>query len=109
MRKGIELPINTLVVVAIAVIIMLAMAGFFIGIFKPNSEMMKLEQDFRNACKPYVSTGCEGDPDSYILNAYTKWKTAGKYSDFNTWVLRETLDAHKKKIEVKRACGCQFV
>lgn len=90
MRKGIELPINTLVVVAIAVIILLAVAAFFMGGFAGASESMQKRQAFLNACQPYTQLGCQGLPSNTLKGFYTDW----------TGISSPTND------EVKSACGC---
>ncbi len=96
--KGIELPINTLVVVAVAVIILLGVVAFFMGGFGPVSASMQKRQEFLNECQPYVQLGCQGDPSSTIQNKYYNWienaptKTAGNN--------KAELD------KIKQSCGC---
>jgi hypothetical protein len=58
--KGVELPINILVVVAIAVIVLLGLVAlYFIG-FNPFSVTTALEAAKNNACRDYLhqSTAC---------------------------------------------------
>ncbi|MBS3054747.1 MAG: hypothetical protein J4431_04375 [Candidatus Aenigmarchaeota archaeon] len=47
--KGVSLPINTIVVVAIAVLVMMVIAGFFVGGFQPTSQI-PLSTAIANAC-----------------------------------------------------------
>lgn len=56
--KGVELPINVLVIVAIAVIVLLGLiALYFLG-FGPFSELAGRESIKNNACVQYNQGGC---------------------------------------------------
>lgn len=48
--KGISLPINMIVIVAIAVLVLVVTAGFFGGFFGSNVGTIQLEQAISNAC-----------------------------------------------------------
>jgi len=106
-KKGVELPMNTLVVVAIAVIILLAMTAFFIGGFAPTGQDIQLKQDFQRWCNKWVQVNC--DPENSIVNnvfkAYKKWT--------QKWETCEDLNVcpEKDKIisELQSACGCWFI
>ncbi len=120
--KGVELPMNTLVVVTIAVIILLAMTAFFIGGFGPISKDIQLKQDFQKWCNRWVQENC--DPDSSIadevFNAYNKWQQ--RYRDsMGNLVTKSNIDSatecqgvddcwNKKVIPtLQSACGCWFI
>lgn len=96
--KGIELPINTLVVVAVAVIILLGVVALFMGGFSGASTSLQKRQTFLNECQSYTQLGCKDNPSSTIQNKYYDWvenaptKTAGNN--------KAELD------KIKQACGC---
>ncbi len=83
--KGVELPMNTLVVVAIAVIILLAMTAFFIGVFGPTQKGTQSQQELNNACLQWTRVGCD-ENEEYIIKkvciAYNKTYSA-QISDIN--------------------------
>ncbi|TRZ54959.1 hypothetical protein D4Q76_01360 [archaeon] len=75
LKKGMELPINTLVVVAIAVIVILAIAAFFMGGFGGSSKDIQNRQAFMNTCSGWVQTGCNNaDYDSSIEQSFKVWQ-----------------------------------
>ncbi len=105
MRKGLELPMNTLVVVAIAIVILLAVAAFFTGIFGPAGKKWEYKQKFDEACRVYVAQGCEGTVPENVKDAYAKWVTNGETTDY------DKLDQRKKPqgdedYALKRMCKC---
>ncbi|MBU5557873.1 MAG: hypothetical protein KQA33_02240, partial [Candidatus Aenigmarchaeota archaeon] len=53
MPKGIELPVNILVVIAIAVIVLLAMVALFMGGFKPAGAM-SAEAAWTEGCRQVI-------------------------------------------------------
>ncbi|MDD5417186.1 MAG: hypothetical protein PHU12_04385 [Candidatus Aenigmarchaeota archaeon] len=55
--KGAELPMNLLVILVIAVIVLIAVVGFFLGIFGQSSSGLSLEATRNNACQKFVSIG----------------------------------------------------
>jgi hypothetical protein len=56
--KGVELPINTIVIVVIALAILLALIALFFGVWTPGSSGITLDAAKNNACHMLVSTGC---------------------------------------------------
>lgn len=57
-KKGIELPVNALIILALAVIILLAIVTFFVGTFVPTSDTTEAQNRFRNECFKYTNRGC---------------------------------------------------
>ncbi len=102
MRKGLELPMNTLVVVAIAIIILLAVAAFFTGIFGKSGKKWEYKQEFDDACRIYVANGCKGSVPEQVKNAYAKWVSDGKKTNYDD--LPETEKPRDE--ELKRMCKC---
>lgn len=102
-KKGMELPINTLVVVAIAVIVILAIAAFFMGGFGGSSKDIQNRQAFLNACSSWVQTGCNNaDFTSSIEDTFKVWQP--------TVDLESLTDALGNKVDKKDylagKCGC---
>jgi len=66
LRKGISIPINTLVMLAIAIIVLLATVAWFMGAFAPTATQQKLRSDFRNSCTSsgWVNVNCEKGYDT---------------------------------------------
>ncbi len=65
MKKGLELPINMLVIIAIAVLILVVVALFFTGFFGEKSGAINLAVAYSNACETYRSVyNCGRDSTS---------------------------------------------
>ena len=102
MRKGIELPMNTLVVVSIAVLILMAMIAFFMSGFKNPSSSQTKYNKVLSECQKWVANGCEGDVPDSLGKAYCEWKGEGKW------------DSNKKSCgsgsditsDIKSVCQC---
>ena len=81
--KGVSIPINTLVMLAVAIIVLLAAVAWFMGAFGPTATESNLKQRFDTACIKWTSSNCEKDtttdnvPDN-ICTAYNDlMKTTG--------------------------------
>lgn len=103
LKKGMELPVNTLVVVAIAVIVILAIAAFFMGGFGGSSKDIQNRQAFMNECSGWTQTGC-GDTDmpSNLKELYMIWQPNVDFSDSNN-VGNSGLS---ETDYLKKQCGC---
>lgn len=96
-KKGMELPINTLVVVAVAVIILLGIVAFFIGGFAGSSEVIKNRQAFMNACSGWTQTGCNPEVMPGDLEEKFKiWQPVAELPDKD----------EDKKVFLAKQCGC---
>jgi hypothetical protein len=58
--RGIELPINTIIIVVLAILVLAAVAGLFGGSFTPGSGTITVEGAKNNACQKLLSMGCSG-------------------------------------------------
>lgn len=65
--KGVSLPINVLVIVVLALIVLLAILALFYGVWKP--EGITLEAAKNNACNMLLSTGCN-DPSTIVVRDF---------------------------------------
>ena len=68
-RKGIALPIDMLVVLAIAVIILIAVVAVFMGVWNPFATSQQLRANYNSACSSWVNTGCSGEPSDVVCGA----------------------------------------
>ena len=59
MRKGISLPVETVIVIVLAIIVLAALLLFFTGTFTPGSDKIKLEQRKVDLCSNYVAADSE--------------------------------------------------
>lgn len=58
--KGIELPINVLVIVALAVIVLLGVIALFSGVFGPGSAGIAMSSAWNQACGG-ITSSCSAD------------------------------------------------
>lgn len=98
-KKGMELPINTLVVVAIAVIVILAIAAFFMGGFGGSSKLIQNQQDFKNSCSAWTQTGCAGSAPIGLDEKFLKWQP-DKQDELNG------MSENDKTDYLAGMCGC---
>ncbi len=66
--KGIELPISTLVILVIALIVLVGIIAFFLGVWTPGTGGIQLEAIKSSACQRLISTGCTTSDDIKNLN-----------------------------------------
>ncbi|QQG39933.1 MAG: hypothetical protein HYS81_00795 [Candidatus Aenigmatarchaeota archaeon] len=57
-RKGLELPTNTLIVMAVAIVVLLVMIVFFTSSSQTSTGATELQNRFRSECVTFVSRNC---------------------------------------------------
>jgi len=62
--KGIELPINVIIIVVLALIVLLAIVALFFGIWPSGRDTVSIEAAKSNACQILIGMGCEGSTES---------------------------------------------
>jgi hypothetical protein len=67
--KGVELPINTIVIVLIAIAVLLAIIILFFNVYNPGSKGISLEVAKDNACQMLVSLGCQ-NPANIVIKDF---------------------------------------
>ena len=98
MKKGISIPISTLVILAISIIVMLAIIAWFMGVFTPSGQQMSDSQKFNMACRTWVTTNCaKGVTKDVPTDVCTAYQNMIKNSDYNC-------DEHYNLIA--SSCGC---
>ena len=55
MRKGMSLPVETVIVLVLAIIVLAALLFFFTGTFTPGADRVRLEQRKVDLCTKYVA------------------------------------------------------
>lgn len=64
-KKGLALPIDTMVALAIAIVVLLALVAFFMGGVKSNTAAQTSQQRFQSCCQGYVLGGCGDVPETH--------------------------------------------
>ncbi len=103
--KGVELPINVLVIVSLAVIVLLGIVALFTGVFGVTGGGLTNEAALRNSCSP-VAFNCEGYTADSHFKAITTSAKDDAGTQLNLWELCGAL-GHNTVDACKRACGCQ--
>jgi hypothetical protein len=71
--KGISLPINAIVIVAIAVLVLVVIAAFFSGMLIPSSLEIQRESALNKACNIWrTSYNCDPDKMNEVTVAHTE-------------------------------------
>jgi len=122
MKKGVSIPINTLVMLAVAIIVLLAAVAWFMGAFAPTATSSNLKQRFDTSCISWTTTNCKsythsagcaladtncGYVPTNVCRAYVAFQGAddtvpGNLQTFCSNALG-TLTNYEK---IARACGC---
>jgi hypothetical protein len=101
--KGVELPINILVVVAIAVIVLLGLVAlYFIG-FNPFSVTTAIESAKNNGCRDYLHQNPVCDDSSKVILTITGAPTLSDYTDAHYGC--NSTATHDESC-TRRVCGC---
>ena len=61
--KGIALPIETLVILVLAIVVLVGVIAFFLGVFNPSTSGIQLEAIKNLACQRFLSLNCEDSDD----------------------------------------------
>ena len=114
--KGIELPINTLIILALAVIVLIVVLFFFLGVWRPGISTVSVEAAKNNACQTLVSLGCV-DPTIVTINnfdannngrndATSGWDFDGNAGGDNLGALCDNYYFKNDINSCKELCGC---
>ena len=68
--KGLELPINVIIILIIGLIVLLAIFAFFSGVWNPGTQGISLETAKQSACQKLVSLNCAFSPRDITINNY---------------------------------------
>ena len=98
--KGVSIPINTLVMLAVAIIVLLAAVAWFMGAFTPTATESSLKQKFDSSCMTWSMSNCNKTMDG---DDNVPEKTCGAYNQLMTGTDTDTGCDHPT---VASACGC---
>ena len=95
MKKGVSIPINTLVMLAVAIIVLLAAVAWFMGAFSPTAQEQSMKQKFDASCMEWSDSNCnpDGSADDVPDRTCTQYMT---YTGAGSCVADD----------VAAACGC---
>jgi hypothetical protein len=68
--KGIELPINVLIIIAVAVIVLIAIVAMFYPAFTSGSGTVTLDVAKSQACRALTASSCLVDPSKININNF---------------------------------------
>ena len=109
--KGLSLPINVLVIVVVAVIVLLGIVALYFGGFTPFSSSISVESAKNSACAELVRRQCALTPSTMLLSTYDIIFDAD--NDGTPGLAGDTLQALCTKFynratatDCKRLCGC---
>jgi hypothetical protein len=68
--KGVELPINVLVLVVLGLVILLGILALFYGVWTGGASGVSLESAKNSACQLLVSTGCNDNIQTIYTNNF---------------------------------------
>ena len=79
--KGAELPINTLIIIVIAIAILLAIIAIFYNIYNPSKQGITTETAKNNACQMLASLGCSVDTNTIQISDFDADKDGNDGAD----------------------------
>ncbi len=102
--KGIELPLNTIIIMAVVVIVLLATASFFFKIWTPGVVQISGQQAFNTGCRYYADQyNCD------IANTDAKDITIENYDGENLLVACRSLYGNDyTSHQCLRKCSCSM-
>lgn len=112
MRKGLELPVNVLVVVAIAVVIVLGVLALYMGVVTPGQATIQQRAAWNQMCQIVVQQYCQTDnPTGY--NTANSFGTTSQWSFmklcFDVWGIDAShlpTGATNEWVACRMKCGC---
>ena len=112
-RKGVALPVETLVLLAIAIIVLLSIVAWFVGTFSAGTAGQTESQQFQNCCSKYVTAGCPGDASTWPGTSVCGYNDVnrngakdGTDADWTLGTLAARLGITQDSASIKKACNC---
>ena len=68
--KGVELPINTMIIIVLCLIVLLAIVVLFFGTWNPGQGTLSQEAAKNNACQLMIATRCTSNPENVIVRDF---------------------------------------
>ena len=103
--KGIELPINVLIIVAVALVVLLAIIAIYFSGFNPFSGAMNIEAAKNEACRRLVQENrCGGTPAGIIITDLD-FSYNGDVQDTLDELCQDVFNT-ANDAKCKQMCGC---
>ncbi|MFB6076012.1 MAG: hypothetical protein ABEK17_02610 [Candidatus Aenigmatarchaeota archaeon] len=61
-KKGVSLPVNVLVILAIGIVVLVGLLAFFSGTTGETGGQVNAQTKFNNCCNFYLRSGCQSIP-----------------------------------------------
>ncbi|MFH0836576.1 MAG: hypothetical protein V1870_00440 [Candidatus Aenigmatarchaeota archaeon] len=103
-QKGISLPIEMMVIIAIAVLVLVVIGAFFIGGAGRLSTIDDLSA-FGQGCQQWKAIGCSGDAGGAGITI-TNYRPTGEATDQSLKLACTRLTKLDISGSCKKACGC---
>lgn len=106
--KAISMPINIVVVLLLAVLVMAALIIWFMGTVPPTAQQTSWQTVLRNCCVKWVSLGCDDQIKSSVLCSVPAGLVGNKCKPGqNTCNINNVAsDAGIGIDDIKKFCGC---
>ncbi len=108
-KKGISLPINLIVILAIAILVMVVVAAFFVGVFGPSTAGISLDKSLSEACQKWRTLyACADTAKSEVKALYQAPSEASptEHTVLDLCTKKGWLTGPGGVDECKRGCGC---
>jgi len=104
--KGLELPTNTMIVIILALLVLVALIMFFMGTFNPVKEGMSVSSVKSSACQLWTSTGCIGEAASIKTSDYDSNGDGTQGNDYLQDLCDNYYSCNRDNQCCKDVCGC---
>lgn len=68
--RGVELPINTMIIVILCLVVLLAIVVLFFGVWNPGKGVLTQEAAKNNACQLLIASRCNVNPETIIVRDF---------------------------------------
>ena len=99
--KGIELPINILIIVVVAIIVLVAIVALFAQSWNPGTKPISLESSKSNACQILSSRGCQMSVYDVPVNP----SFDGRYTNSSAWSASFIINAQNYRSIIRAYTG----
>lgn len=82
--KGLELPVNTMIVVVVCLIVLLAIVALFYGTWNSGKGALSQEAAKNNACQALVAMNCNAETSTILVRDFDADKIDGPNSAGDT-------------------------
>jgi hypothetical protein len=105
--KGLELPINVMVILVLGIIILIAVIALIYGAYPPSIKSVDLTTVKNSACQVLTSMGCGGSPSSIIISNFDA-NNDGKLDGGSDWTFGAGNCARSGEDNLASLCECYY-